>query len=156
MKTILGAVAGAVLALLPAQAATTIDDPVSFVRSVYHKLATVKDYSDPDDIYTTHLAGLFALDKKDAGGEVGRLDFDFWANGQDWTLKGVTVTGHLAAGTKDREIVVAKFDNGDAPQRIEFYFEKGKNGWKLDDARSTGKDDWTLSLILKYGWVDDK
>jgi len=27
--------------------------------------------------------------------------------------------------------------------------------WRLDDVQSRGKDAWTLSVLLKYGWVGE-
>ncbi len=150
------AFAAVALAMFPAQAATTVEDPVKFVEGVYNKLATLKDYREPDDIYTPHLSRLFALEKKDAGGEVGRMDFDFWTNAQDWKLSGVSVKGFAVEGSKSREIVVAKFKNGERKETIRFYFEQRDEGWKLDDVSSAGADPWTLSLILKYGWLSEK
>ena len=145
----------AALLCAPAQATTRIDDPVKFVSGLYAKMAAAtanKPYVAPEDIYTPHLAELFALESKDAGGEVGRLDFDFWSNAQDWELSGVKVTGQPVEGAKDREVVIASFKNFHKPQEIHFYFEKTNSGWQLDDARSLLGESWTLSLILKYGW----
>jgi hypothetical protein len=142
----------AALLCAPAQAATRIDDPVKFVSGLYAKLAAPNSVPAPEDIYTPHLAGLFALESKDAGGEVGRMDFDFWTNAQDWDLSGVKVTGQPVEGAKDREVVIAHFKNFRKPEEIHFYFEKTAAGWKLDDARSLVGESWTLSLILKYGW----
>ena len=152
---ILAILSFAVLLCAPAQAATRIDDPVKFVSGLYARMAasTAKTpYVAPEDIYTPHLAALFALESKDAGGEVGRLDFDFWSNAQDWQLSGVKVTGQPVEGAKDREVVIAKFRNFGKPQEIHLYFEKTAAGWQLDDARSLVGESWTLSLILKYGW----
>jgi len=145
----------AALLSAPAQAATRIDDPVKFVAGLYAKMAaaTAKTpYVAPEDIYTPHLAELFALEKKDAGDEVGRIDFDFWSNAQDWKLSAVRVTAVPVESAKDREVVIATFKNLGKPQEIHFYFEKSKTGWLLDDARSLVGETWTLSLILKYGW----
>ena len=139
-----------------AYAATVIADPVKFVSDVYsHIVKTPDNYQEPDDIYTPRLAALFALEQKDAGGEVGRIDFDPWTNAQDNTVTGVKVTSHAVESGPNREIVVAKFKNDTKPEEIHFYFEKTKDGWKLDDMRSSGTDSpWVLSLILKYGWED--
>jgi len=150
-KMLIAAVLAALICA-PANAATKIDDPVKFVQGVYQKMAADPNYLEPQDIYTPRLAALFALDKKEAGGEVGRIDFGFWVNAQDWELHDVKVSALPVEGTKDREVVVAKFKNIDRKEEIHFYFENGKDGWKLDDARSVGADAWTLSLILKYGW----
>jgi hypothetical protein len=148
---ILAALAAVMLVCVPAAAGTKIDNPVTFVRATYERLAKDQDYSPPEDIYTPHLAGLFALEKKESGGDVGRMDFEFWTNAQDWSIKDVNVSGVSVEGSKDREIVTAKFKNIDSKEEIHFYFEKAKAGWQLDDARSFTGRSWTLSLILKYG-----
>jgi hypothetical protein len=146
----------ATLAYASAQAATRIDDPEKFVREVYGHIEKTRDYREPDDIYTPRLASLFALDSKEAGGEVGRIDFDFWINAQDFQISKVRVTSEPVDNAPSRQIVVAKFINLGTPEEIHFYFERTDSGWKLDDASSAGKEDWTLSVILKYGWVDAK
>jgi hypothetical protein len=156
MRFRLFAILGILAALsAPATAATTIADPVKFVTGLYAKMAAAtpaSSYVAPEDIYTPRLAALFALDTKEAGGEVGRMDFDFWSNAQDWQLGAVKVSGVPVEGAKDREVVIARFKNFGKPQEIHFYFEKTAAGWKLDDARSLMGEQWTLSLILKYGW----
>jgi hypothetical protein len=153
----LTALAMVTLLCAPLRAATTIEDPVTFVKGVYDKLSTNSNYAEPEDIYSPRLAALMALEKKEAGGEVGRMDFDFWVNAQDWELGNIDVSGQPVEGAKDREIVVAKFKNGDRKQEIHFYFEKlSWAGWRLDDVRSFTDDGWTLSLILKYGFDNAK
>lgn len=147
------AVAAMALVCGPVRAATTIEEPVGFVRGVYEKLASDPNYAAPEDIYSPRLGALVALERKEAGGEVGRMDFDFWTDAQDWKLTDISVSGQPVEGAKDREVVVAKFRNGDRKEEIHFYFEKlSWAGWKLDDARSFTNEGWTLSLILKYGW----
>jgi hypothetical protein len=140
--------------VLPAisQAATRIDDPAKFVSGVYKMMAAKTDYIPPDDIYTPHLASLFALEKKDSSGEVGRLDFDIWTGTQDWELKNVSVTEQAVDGSNARKIVIAKFKNIGTSEEMHFYFEKSGSGWLLDDIRSAKDQMWTLSLVLKYGW----
>ncbi|HJW40968.1 MAG TPA: hypothetical protein VJ476_07040 [Rhizomicrobium sp.] len=134
----------------PAQSATTIADPAAFVKMTY--ATTIAKKPDPDDIYSDRLAALFALDSKEAGGEVGRIDFDFWMNSQDGDVSNVTVSKVPVENAPGRMVVIAKFRNLKTPEEIHFYFEKTAKGWKLDDARSALGEQWTLSLILKYGW----
>lgn len=134
----------------PAAAATKIDDPVKFVKQIY--TTTVGKRPEPEDIYTPRLDALFKLDTKEAGGEVGRIDFSFWMNAQDGTISGVTISKVAVENAPNRMVVVAKFKNEKTPTEIHFYFEKTAAGWKLDDARSVLGEGWTLSLILKYGW----
>jgi hypothetical protein len=142
------------LGALSARAKTTIDNPEVFVRGVYDRIAKTKDYREPDDIYTDRLKSLFALDSKEAGGEVGRIDFDFWINAQDSEITGVHVSSSPVESAPMRRTVVAKFKNIGRPEEIHFYFERDAHGWRLDDARSAGAEAWTLSLILKYGFEE--
>jgi hypothetical protein len=58
-------------------AATRIEYPAKFVSGVYRQMTAKLDHSAPNDIYTPHLASLWALEKKESGGEAGRIDFDF-------------------------------------------------------------------------------
>ena len=140
-----------------AAAATRIADPEAFVREVYRHIEKApRDYREPDDIYSPRLDALFALDRKEAGGEVGRIDFDFWTNAQDSEISKVRVTSRAVEKAPSREIVTASFVNVGRPEIIAFYFEKTRDGWKLDDASSLEKNGWTLSLVLKYGWLDEQ
>ncbi|MEJ0042089.1 MAG: DUF3828 domain-containing protein [Rhizomicrobium sp.] len=138
------------LALSPTQAATQIDDPVKFVTQVY--ATAVGRKPEPDDIYSDRLKALWDLDNKEAHGEVGRVDFDFWMNGQDGTVSGVKISKIDVDNAPNRLIVVSKFKNEKTPNEIHFYFEKTAKGWKLDDVRSLLGDPWVLSIQLKYGW----
>jgi Protein of unknown function (DUF3828) len=145
----------AAVLVTPTFAATRIDDPVKFVGALYAQMASSSlktPYVAPVDIYTPRLAALFALDTREAGGEVGRIDFDFWINAQDWDLSAVKVRAAPVEGVKDREVVIATFKNFGKPEEIHFYFEKIGGRWLLDDACSLKGETWTLSLILKYGW----
>ena len=133
-----------------------IPDPVAFVTEVYGHLAKSDPYNPPEDIYTPHLQGLWdamAHDYAD-GQEVGPIDFEFWTNSQDWQLKDVTITSLPVEKHTDRKVVIAKFKNIDRAEEVHFYFEQTGANWLLDDARSVGKQAWTLSTILKYGWDD--
>ncbi|HSZ73559.1 MAG TPA: hypothetical protein VK779_01975 [Rhizomicrobium sp.] len=147
-------IAALLLVAAPAEAHTIIQDPVKFVTSVYARMRGPhrNDYRAPEDIYTPRLDRLFALEKKEAGDEVGRMDFDFWSNAQDYELSDVKITGLPVEGAVGREIVIVKFKNTGKQEEIHFYFEKTPTGWLLDDVRSLKDETWTLSLILKYGW----
>jgi hypothetical protein len=153
MKNCLATVAAAaVLSAAPVFGATTILDPEKFVKSVYALELAGKP--TPEDIYSPRLQSLFTLNGKEFGAEeVGRIDFDIWSNAQDSEIKNLKITAVPVDHGPGREIVIAKFRNFGTAQEVHFYFEKTKTGWKLDDARSlSGPEQWTLSLILKYGW----
>jgi len=38
---------------------------------------------------------------------------------------------------------------------IRTFWEKSGGRWRLDDMQSLGKEGWTLSVILKYGWAGE-
>jgi hypothetical protein len=73
-----------------AAAPAGISDPASFVTGVYQHYVKAQsahaDYTPPESIFTARLSKLIRDDRKRAKGELGCLDFDFWVNGQDWTL----------------------------------------------------------------------
>lgn len=127
------------------------NDPKAIVLDVYNHIRTNDAYDPPKTIYTPRLAKLLADDVTDAKGDEGRLDVDMWFNGQDFKLGAVTVTSKFDELRKDRQIVTAKVMNFGKPETVALYFEQIGGQWLLDDLRWTGKDGWTLSLVLKYG-----
>lgn len=142
------------LLLTPAAAlAQTVGDtPPVYVAQVYDRLANDGDYDPPDALYTPRLLALWRLQRKEAGGEVGRIDFFYWTNSQDWTLSDLSIASEYVDGRDDRMIVTAGFTNMGRKERIRFYFEKTGGRWLLDDVASELGDPWTLSTLLKYGW----
>lgn len=137
------------------KAVAVINDPVAFVKGVYTHWSTSKP--EPEGIFTARLTALQALDEKEAHGEVGRgNDFSYWCNCQDGEIKKSVVTGRNVENTKVRKVVDVKYEIDGKKQEEFFYFEQTKDGWKLDDVRMAGKDGWTLSLIYKFGWDDEK
>lgn len=63
-------------------------DPVAFVRATYRDYENGDDIPDASEHYSRSLRALIEADRREAGGEIGRLDFDPWINGQDWELEG--------------------------------------------------------------------
>ncbi len=145
----------ALLAVSPlAAAAQSLDDePEVYVASVYDRLANGGDFETPEALFTPRLLALAKDMEKDAGGEVGRVDFYFWTNSQDWKLSGFSFAGQPVEQNPDRRIVIARFRNMDRPEIIAFYWEKIGARWRLDDVQSLGKDPWTLSVLFKYGFA---
>jgi hypothetical protein len=136
---------------LTLSAATRIDDPKTFVTDVYRRIIAAQSdkssYTPPEDIYTARLAKLFRDDRRKAKGEVGCLDFFFWANGQDWAISDLTVTS--ADQGADRKTVTAKFMNIDRREEIRFDFLRNGGRWLLDEVHSAAATPWTLSEIFK-------
>ena len=156
LRQIIGVALLACAAVLPARAATRIEDPAKFVRQIYENFIKNPDhYLEPEDFYTPRLKALWADERRDAGNEEGRIDFDPWADAQATDLKSVDVTTETVESRTDRLVVIAKFTNLGAKEETHFYFERGSKGWLLDDIRSLRGTGWTLSTILKYGEDSD-
>lgn len=145
------ALAAVWLVLLPAAFAQSVNDPEAFIRDSYEAL---EGSGEPPQwgapFYSDRMLALFAEnDAIMAQDEIGRLDFGFWVNGQDWDISDVSVSSHTATANEDRVIVEARFSNFGEPNTLHFYWERTGSGWRLDDVSSDSG--WTLSLMLKYG-----
>lgn len=136
-----------------AAAVRGVEDPRAYVAQVF---ADPLNDAVRERGYSERLAGLLADEHRDAGGEIGRLDFDPWVNAQDIDINHLRITEQPVEGRDDRKIIVARFDNAGGTTTNHFYFERVNGRWFLDDIRNTGSPNqvdsgWTLSLILKYG-----
>ena len=131
------------------------DEPEVYVASVYDRLANNRPWQTPESLYTPRLAALWADMRRDAGDEVGRVNFDVWVNAQDSELSGFSFGGEPVFGNPDRRIVVARFRNMDRDEVIAFYWERIDGRWRLDDVEARGEEPWTLSVLLKYGFVGE-
>jgi hypothetical protein len=127
------------------------NDPKAIIQDVYTHLRANNDYDPPTSLLTPRLAKLIADDTADAKGEEGRLGVNMWINGQDSQLGPTTVTSKPDDFRKDRQTVTAKVMDFGKPTTVVFYFEQIGGKWLIDDLRWTGKDGWTLSLVLKWG-----
>ncbi|MDB5430180.1 MAG: hypothetical protein JWP35_1296 [Caulobacter sp.] len=137
-------------------AGTVIRDPQVFVSGVYARLVKGGPYQPPQDIYSARLDALTASMVRDAKDEVPRVDFLFWINGQDGDITDAVVTSADVEQRPqgDRKVVVARFKNSGKVQELHLYFERTPAGWKLDDVESVKDQTWTLSLLMKFGWID--
>lgn len=129
-----------------------VSDPESAMKVVYTALE--RESREVELPLSARLAGLFALDQHETGkDEVGRIDFDYFVNGQDSKVSRSRVNIRTVENGPTRRIVVIRFKNFDQEMENHFFWEKSKSGWVLDDVRYLdGKEGYTLSLVLKYGW----
>jgi hypothetical protein len=65
------------------------DAPPIYVAGVYDRLANGGDYDPPDALYTPRLLALWEDMRKDAAGEVGRLDTEAGGAGGITVLRAV-------------------------------------------------------------------
>lgn len=91
------------------------------------------------------LLQLYLKDKREAKGEVGRLDGDPLYNAQDMEIKDFSVS---AAEMVDGEArVTVNFKNLDKPTRVLYMLSRTANGWKISDIRYD--DGSSLKKILE-------
>lgn len=133
-----------------------VEDPELTVRNLYPEPPMLADGILP---LTPRLKDLFERDDRrvcELDTPIGRLDFDWVVNGQDFLISDVSVeTVETYAGLADepdRKVVIAKFKNFDTANELRYYWEKADDGWRLDDVASVSERfPWTLSLLLEYG-----
>ena len=126
-----------------------IADPDAWLKSFYSRPI---NEDPPRAVLTPRLRSAWAAEEKDANGEVGRLDFSPFLDGQDSEIKGAKVKGTPGPHAADQRIVTVDFVNGH-PVKLIYYFERGPRGWLIDEIQKVGADGWTLSVLLKYGWA---
>ena len=146
-------VSSALLASVAVQAKpAAVKDPMASMRALYAGLE--KDDFNGDLPMSQRLRALMLLDTRETGkGEVGRIDFDYFVNGQDSKVSHVQLTSRDVDNAPGRRIVVVRFMNFDKQMENHYFWEKTKNGWVLDDVRGIdGEGGFVLSLLLKYGW----
>ena len=91
------------------------------------------------------LLQLYLKDKREAKGEVGRLDGDPLYNAQDMEIKDFSVSAPEMAGGEAR--VRVNFKNLDKPTRLVYMLSRTANGWKISDIRYD--DGSSLKKILE-------
>ena len=91
------------------------------------------------------LLKLYLKDKREANGEVGRLDGDPLYNAQDMEIKDFSVSAPEIAGVGAR--VTVNFKNLGKPTRVIYMLDRTANGWKISDIRYD--DGSSLKKILE-------
>jgi hypothetical protein len=101
--------------------------------------ASLGRYFDPA------LLQLYLKDKREAKGEVGRLDGDPLYNAQDFQIKDFSVSAPEMAGVEAR--VMVNFKNLGKPTRVVYMLDRTAKGWKISDIRYD--DGSSLKKILE-------
>jgi hypothetical protein len=107
------------LAVVLPGAALAEDGPKGTIEAFYRPYLIQEMSFDSRPMYQSEgLNLLFEQDRKDAGGEIGRIDFDPYVQGQDWDTKHVEVTS---------------VDNFGREIHLTFALVLERDGWKIDD-----------------------
>jgi hypothetical protein len=126
-------------------------DPEALITAIYQTYTDVAPGEDgvPDvqGVYSKRLQALLDKDAKETPeGEVGRMDWDPFVDGQDWQLTELKIVPVAKEAT--RADVRAIFKNFDEPRDILYALVLEDGHWRIDDIQETLKPRWTMSKIL--------
>src|SRR6185437_5037401 len=126
-------------------------DPLALLTAIYK---TYTDMGPGEDgvpglpgVYSKRLQVLIDKDEKETPeGDVGRIDWDLFVDGQDWQLSELKIVpvSQEAAQAEVR----ATFKNFDEPRDILYTLVLENGHWRIDDIQETLKPRWTMSKIL--------
>ncbi len=126
-------------------------DPEALITAIYQ---TYTDIAPGDDgtpsiegMYSKRLQALLDKDTKETPkGEVGRIDWDVFVDGQDWQLTELKIVPVSHDPTEAQ--MRATFKNFGEPRDILYSLVLEDGHWRIDDIQETLKPRWTLSKIL--------
>jgi Protein of unknown function (DUF3828) len=95
--------------------------------------------------FDSALLKLYLKDKREAKGEVGRLDGDPLYNAQDMEIRDFSVSAPETAGGETR--VTVHFKNLGQPTRVIYLLSRTDDGWRISDIRYD--DGSSLKKILQ-------
>jgi hypothetical protein len=132
-------------ALTTPSLAVDYSDPRAVVEALYAGYQPPNAF--PDDrgaLQSTRLNSLFEADAKEADGEMGRIDFDPFINGQDYDVTKVEISEpSYAAGKALVRVNVVNFGQ---PDEFGVLLVKEADGWKVDDVWNDG-DEFSYDLL---------
>jgi hypothetical protein len=126
-------------------------DPVTLIAAIYK---TYTDIGPGDDgmpglsgVYSQRLQALIDKDEQETPeGEVGKIDWDVFVDGQDWQLTELNIVP--VAQDEAQAQVRATFKNFGEPRDILFTLVPEDGHWRIDDIEETLKPRWTMSKVL--------
>jgi hypothetical protein len=126
-------------------------DPVALITAIYQTYTDIAPGEDgtPDvqDVYSKRLQALIDKDEKETPeGDVGRIDWDLFVDGQDWQLSELKIVPVSQEAVQAE--VRATFKNFGEPGDILYTLVLENGHWRIDDIQETLKPRWTMSKIL--------
>ncbi|HVY52740.1 MAG TPA: DUF3828 domain-containing protein [Devosia sp.] len=140
------------LLLTGAAPAFAFDTPKALLEALYAPYSKGESFDwstwDESQFRSKHLNELFAKDEKEANGDIGRLDFDPYIDGQDYQISKLTIGEAKIEG--DTATVEVTFNNFDLGEDLTFTLVREADGWKIDDVTSANKDfPYSLKAIME-------
>ena len=138
-----------VLMLTAATAFAGEAPPKDLVAQFYQAHRSKHDPLDETQLLGRYFDGallkLYLKDKREAKGEVGRLDGDPLYNAQDIEIKDFSVSAPEMVGGETR--VTVHFKNIGKPTRVIYVLSRTADGWRISDIRYD--DGSSLKKILE-------
>jgi len=97
--------------------------------------------------FDAELLKLYLKDKREAKGEVGRLDGDPLYNAQEIQITDFSISVPEASSVGHSSLVVVRFKNLGKSTRVEYVLNRTADGWKISDIRYD--DGSSLKKILQ-------
>lgn len=135
-----------VLAFIATPAFTQeFSDPRAVIETLYAGYGSAYDFPPRQaPLLSDRLNGLYEQDAKEAAGEMGRIDFDPFVNGQDYQLSNLEIGEPYYAGGK--ATVRVRFENMGMPNEVGVLLVEEGGGWKIDDVWNSG-DEYSYDLL---------
>ena len=133
---------------MSAQAETT-SGPAAAISAIYKAYQSAPSNGpDVGKVYSARLQALIDADAKATPeGEVGKIDWDVFVDGQEWEISELKIA--VVSEDADRAQVSASFKNMGEPREMLFDLVREGGRWLVDDVQSLkvgGR--WTMSKIL--------
>jgi hypothetical protein len=127
-------------------------DPEALIIAIYQSYTDVAPGEDAvpsiEGVYSRRLQALLDKDAKETPeGEVGRIDWDVFVDGQDWQLTELKIVP-VSQGPAQAQVRASFKNFGDA-RDILYTLVPEDGHWRIDDIQETLKPRWTLSKILQ-------
>jgi hypothetical protein len=127
------------------------EGPEAAIAAIYKIYQTTPQDKAPDigKVYSARLQALLDADAKATPeGEVGKIDWDVFVDGQEWQIANLKIT--LVSKEGDSAEVSASFENLGEPREILFALVREGGRWQVDDVQSVRPGArWTMSKILQ-------
>lgn len=138
------------IAFVPMSAgAETVDGPAAAIAAIYKAYQNAPSTGpDVGKVYSARMQALIDADAKATPeGEVGKIDWDVFVDGQDWEISELKITTVSEKG--DQAQVSASFLNMGDPREMMFDLVREGGRWLVDDVQSLKPGGrWTMSKIL--------
>ena len=111
--------------------------PKDVVAQLYKAYGTEQTSAGETRLFTRYfddeLLKLYLKDKREAKGEVGRLDGDPLYNAQELQITDFSISEPKITGTE--AVVTVRFKNIGKSKRVEYVLRRTAGGWKISDIR---------------------